>query len=129
MDQERRELHRRDFSLYMNVFDELTGKLVGTLLDISTGGFRLESKHAIPLNINIRLRIDHTHEISSKKYIAFIARARWCERDLQDPSSYYIGFQIVDMTPADLDIFVQMFNSYGSKKNINSRDSSDYFWN
>jgi hypothetical protein len=128
VDKERRELHRRDFSLYMNVLDEKTGLIIGTLLDISTGGFRLDSKRAIPLNTNIRLRINHTHEISNKKFISFVARARWCQRDPMDSFSYHTGFQIVDMTPADFDIFVQMFNSYGAQTKRNTQSGDDHFW-
>jgi hypothetical protein len=124
---EKRQLTRREFSLYMSVIDEGSGKTLGTLSDISTGGFKLESRTAIPLNVNLRLRIDHTHEISTKKYIAFTARARWCQRDQIDRFSYNIGFQIVDMTPSDYDIFVQMFNSYGTSRG--SEGHQDYFWN
>ena len=126
---EKRQLTRREFSLYMSVIDEHNGKILGTLSDISTGGFKLESKRPIPVNINIRLRIEHTNEISSKDHIIFTARARWCECDQFDSSIYNAGFQIVDMTPSDYDIFVQMFNSYGSKTNHSSSGNSDYFWN
>lgn len=128
MDEDKRQLDRRNFALYMGVLDELSGKLLGTLLDISTGGFKLESKREIPLNIDIRLRIEHTNEISNKNFITFTARTRWCERDSYDRSIFNIGFQIVDMTPADYDIFVQMFNSYGSKTRTNFKSNPDYFW-
>lgn len=129
MNLEKRRLDRRDFSLYMNVLDELTGKVLGTLIDISTGGFRLESKRPVPLNVDIRLRIEHTNEISSKSFIVFTARTRWCQRDSIDRSIYNIGFQITDMIPSDFDIFVQMFNSYGSKSRNGTKSAPDYFWN
>ncbi len=125
---EKRQLTRRNFALYMSVIDEHSGKILGILSDISTGGFKLESKLPIPVNINIRLRIEHTNEISNKSQMTFTACARWCERDQFDSSSYNIGFQIVDMTPSDYDIFVQMFNTYGSKTNRGSGGHSDYFW-
>jgi hypothetical protein len=128
MEQEKRRLDRRNFALYMGVVDELSGKLLGTLVDISTGGFKLESKREVPLNIDVRLRIEHTNEISSKSFITFVARTRWCQRDVIDPSTYNIGFQIVDMTPADYDIFVQMFNTYGSNAKSRLSSNSDYFW-
>ncbi len=128
MDEDKRQLDRRNFALYMGVLDELSGKLLGTLLDMSTGGFKLESQREIPLNIDIRLRIEHTNEISNKNFITFTARTRWCERNSYDRSIFNIGFQIVDMTPADYDIFVQMFNSYGSKTRTKFKSNPDYFW-
>jgi hypothetical protein len=128
MSEDKRILSRRDFSIYMRVFDELTSKVVGTLVDISTGGFKLESKHQVPLNVNIRLRIEHTDEISSKPYVVFTAKAKWCRPDPIDPTTYNVGFQIVEMAPSDADIFLQMFNSYGSKTNKQGRGNTDYFW-
>jgi hypothetical protein len=115
MVQEKRQLQRRDFSLYMNVTEEPAGRILGILSDISTAGFKLEGKRAIPIHVNLQLRIQHTHEISNKRYMMFTARACWSERDPYHRSFYNTGFQIVDMTPADYDIFVQMFNSYGAK--------------
>ena len=127
--EERRQLKRRSFSLYMSVLDESTGKVLGTISDISTGGFKLESKRPIPINLNIRLRIEHTNEISKKRQIVFTAKSIWCQPDRYDLNLYNNGFQIVDMTPSDYDIFVQMFNSYGSKVSEISRTNSDYSWN
>ena len=127
MDVEKRQLSRRDFSMYMGVLDELTGKMVGTLADISTGGFKLECKFAVPLNVNFRLRIDHTDEISNKPHIVFTARARWCRQDQIDHSLYNAGFEIVDMEPSDMAVFVQMFNSYGTGSHSGANDT-DYLW-
>jgi len=110
---ERRHVSRRRFSYYMRVIDEATGKLLGHLSDISTGGFKLDSPKPVPLNVNSRLRIDQTGEISNKSYITFTARAKWCRVDTFDPNVYNVGFQIADMNPADYDIFVKMFSTYG----------------
>ncbi len=113
MTTERRQVSRRRFSYYMCVTDEATGKLVGHLSDISTGGFKLDSLKPVQLNTKTRLRIDQTGEISNKNYIAFSACARWCRVDAFDPNVYNAGFQILDMTPADYDIFIKMFSTYG----------------
>ncbi len=127
MSQEKRQLQRRDFSLYMNVTEEPAGRILGVLADISIGGFKLESKRAIPTHVISQLRIQHTHEISNKRFMIFTARACWSERDPYHRSSYNTGFQIVDMTPADYDIFVQMFNSYGAKTDKHNGKDADRF--
>lgn len=112
----------------MRVLDEHTGDLVGQISDISTGGFRLESTQRIAAGTMYQLRIDLVGEISWKSYITFAARARWCQRDPYDPTVYNIGFQLVDMTPADYDIFVKMFNAYGVQKQAHHKTNSDYLW-
>jgi hypothetical protein len=110
---ERRQLSRRNFSYYMRVVDEADGKLIGHFSDISTGGFKLDSSKPLSINKDYRLRIDQTGEISNKSYITFTARARWCSVDSFDPNLYNVGFQIVNMSPGDYDIFVKMFSTYG----------------
>jgi len=125
---ERRQLSRRNFSYYMLVLDEGTSKLIGHLSDISTGGFKVECNHALPSGINFRLRIEQTGEISHKSYIIFDAQTTWCRKDPYDPGMYNIGFKIMDISPADYDVFVKMFNVYGTNENSHQKNNPDYMW-
>lgn len=118
---EKRQLQRRNFSYYMIVTDETTGKLLGHLSDISTGGFKLDSVKPVPVNTDFRLRVEQTGQISNKTSITFKACAKWCRVDEFDPNIYNVGFQIVDMTSTDYDVFSKMFAAYGTQ-----RDSSSY---
>lgn len=128
MGAERRKLDRKNFSYYMRVMNESTGDLVGQLGDISSGGFKLESSKPIPLGEVFFLRIDQTGEISQKSFITFKARTRWCQKDPYDPTIFNVGFQIVEMTPADYDIFVTMFNTYGVQQKIHHKTNTEYIW-
>ena len=128
MGSERRKLTRKNFSYYMRVMNERTGDLVGQLSDISSGGFKLESSKPLALGEDYFLRIDQTGEISQKSYITFTARTRWCQKDPYDPTIYNVGFQILEMTPADYDIFVTMFNTYGVQQKIHHKTNSEYIW-
>lgn len=123
MSDEKRQKSRRNFSYYMRVLDDASGKLIGHLSDISTGGFKLDSKYAVPLNVDLRLRIDQTNEISNKSFVVFTARARWCNRDREDPSMYNVGFQLIEVSAEDYDIFVKMLNTYG--KQVAAEDDVD----
>jgi hypothetical protein len=125
---ERRKLSRRNFSYYMRVLDEVTGKLIGHLSDISTGGFKLDCSRPVPLKVDFQLRIDQTSEISDKGFMTFTGRAMWCQMDHYDPSIYNVGFQIVEMQPADYDIFIKMFNTYGTKTSPHHKSNSEYIW-
>ena len=102
MSDEKRKLPRRNFSYYMRVLDESTGKLVGHISDISTGGFKLDSKEPLPLNMMMRLRIDQIDSTSSKSYLIFTAKVKWCEPDRFEPNMYNLGLQIVDMSSSTL---------------------------
>ncbi|HNM38169.1 MAG TPA: PilZ domain-containing protein, partial [Anaerolineales bacterium] len=117
-----------NFSYYMRVLKKDTGELIGQIIDISTGGFKLESSKPIPSNVQMELCIDQVNQISPRSYIVFSARTRWCDRDPYDPTIYNVGFQLVDMTPADYDVFVTMFNTYGEKKQAHHKTNTDYIW-
>ena len=84
MPSEKRKLARRNFSYYMRVMDEVNGQLVGHLADISTGGFKLDSSAAIPLNKDFRLRIELNNEVADKAFMTFTARSRWCAATRRD---------------------------------------------
>lgn len=112
---ERRKLNRRDFSYYMRMMNDRTGRLVGHLTDISTGGFKLDSQEPILANQDFNFRIELTNEVANKTFLVFSARSRWCEQDHIDPTSYNVGFQIINITPGDLEIFARMFEKYGTQ--------------
>ncbi len=125
---ERRKWERRNFSYYMRVLDEVTGKIIGQLSDISTKGFKIESAAPIPVNMDFRLRIDQTEGISDRSYLSFSARSRWCQQDPYDPTVFNVGFQLLDMAPADYDVFVKLFNEYSANKKAHRRYNTDYMW-
>jgi hypothetical protein len=108
--------------------NERTGELIGHLSDISTGGFKLESRTPVGANQQFVMRMDLTNEISDKDHFVFVARSRWCERHPIDPVLYNIGFQILEMATEDLDIFVRIFEKYGSPVKAKSKNSTDYLW-
>ena len=125
---ERRKLDRRDFSYYMRLMNERTGELIGHLADISTGGFKIESRSPITPNSDFLMRMDLTNEVSNKDYMVFAARSKWCHKHPIDPTLYNIGFELVDIAPGDLDIFVRIFEAYGSAAKNKKKDSLDHYW-
>ncbi|MBI5935515.1 MAG: PilZ domain-containing protein [Chloroflexi bacterium] len=128
MPTEKRKLSRRNFSYYMRVLDETSGQVIGHLSDISTGGFKLDSSRAIPINMDFRLRVELTNEVANKSFMIFLARSRWCHPDPIDPTSFNVGFQITNMAPSDFEIFSRMFEKYGSQSGQHKKSSNDYLW-
>ena len=124
---QRRKLNRRKFSHYMRMMDDKTGALIGHLSDISTGGFKIDSPKPIPANMDFNFHIELPNEFANKTFMVFSARSRWCEHDHIDPTSYNVGFQIINIAPGDLDIFAQMFEEYGTEGK-NDKPNIDYLW-
>jgi hypothetical protein len=126
---ERRNLDRKDFSYYMRLIDNDTQELVGHLVDISSGGFKLDSQNPIPINKDFRFRLDLTSEVANKPSMVFMARSKWCEVDPLDPLLYNVGFQLVNIAPGDLEIFNRMMEKYGTQpddKRVDPRRSNKW---
>lgn len=126
---ERRNLDRKDFSYYMRLINNDTQELVGHLVDISSGGFKLDSQDPIPLNKDFRFRMDLTSDVANKPSMVFVARSKWCEIDPLDPLTYNVGFQLINIAPGDVEIFQRMMEKYGTKsedKRIDPRRSNKW---
>jgi hypothetical protein len=125
---DKRKISRRDFSYYMQVTNDLTKELLGYLSDISTGGFKLDSPKQIKPGQDFRLHIELTPDIAEKNSMVFVARSKWCRPDHIDPTSFNVGFEIVNMSPSDMSIFQRMFDKYGSENRTKNRSADDYMW-
>lgn len=125
---DKRKINRRDFSYYMQVTNEANKELLGYLSDISTGGFKLDSPKKIAPGQDFRLHIELTPEIAEKNSMVFIARSKWCQPDNIDPTSFNVGFEIINMSASDMAIFQRMFDKYGSENRMRNRSSDDYLW-
>lgn len=120
---------RRDFFYYMLVIDDDTKEIVGHLADISTGGFRLDTRGPVPVNRDFRLLMHLPSEVSEKPFMAFGARSRWCRVDPIDPFTYNVGYQLIHFAPEDLEVFIRMMQKYGrdyEKRNIDLRRSKKW---
>ncbi len=125
---DKRKLDRREFTYYMQVKNEATKQVIGYLSDISTGGFKLDCPQKIPTGQDFRLQIELTADVADKTSLIFIARSKWCHPDHVDPTSYNVGFEIVNMAPSDIIIFQRIFEKYGSERAARKKGSDDYLW-
>jgi tryptophanyl-tRNA synthetase len=116
MANEKRKVERRDFTYYMKVTDAATGNLIGYLVDISTGGFKLDSEKAVPVGRDFRLHLELSGEIANKSSLIFSARSIWCQPDPIDPTAFKVGFQIVGLGSGDSIIFQRMYEKYAASK-------------
>jgi hypothetical protein len=112
--QERRHGKRKNFGYYMPIHDSKTQELIGHLADISVDGFRLDSTVQVPVGKLFNMRLALTGEVAHKPAMTFVARSKWCKPDEMQPNSYYVGFEVAQMSPEDVEIFKRIFEKYGS---------------
>lgn len=104
---------RKDFSYYMQIMDADTKEIVGHLVDISSGGFKLDSRKLVRVNKDVRFLMNLPGEIANKPYMVFGACSRRCEIDPLDPCAFNVGYQLTHIYPEDLEIINRMMERYG----------------
>ena len=120
---------RKEYFYYTQLIDARTNEVVGHLSDIGTGGFKLDSLQPLPINKDIRFRLNLTKDVTEKPFMEFVARSRWCQVDPLDPNVYNVGYQLIKITPGDLEIFNRIMEKHGrdyDKKTVNLRNSNKW---
>lgn len=95
---EMRQVDRRYLVFYLRVFDGMSSKVVGHLLDISNKGIMLVCDNPIAINEDYRLRMRLPTEVQDASEIVFSATSRWCKQD-ENPDFFLVGFQMDDLSP------------------------------
>lgn len=120
---------RKEFFYYLQLIDLDTREVVGHLADISSGGFKLDSQIPVQVNQDFRFCINLTAEVADKPFLVFGARSKWCQVDPIDPYTYNVGYQLVNISSEDLEIFNRLMEKYGKdyhKRNHHSQRSNKW---
>lgn len=96
--EEQRESDRRYLVFYLRVFDGMSSKILGHLVDVSEKGVMLVSDQPLEINEDYRLRMRLPTAMKDRNEIIFTATSRWCKSDA-NPDFYLAGFQIHDLEP------------------------------
>ena len=98
---EKRMLKRWYLIFYLRAFDQDTEKLLGHVVDISTGGIMLISDKIIPIDEDFRLWLDVPQEDGERERLFIEVHSLWSKRDV-NPSFYDTGFSILNASPEAL---------------------------
>lgn len=90
----KRQLKRWFLIMYLRVFDEDTGELLGHVVDINKEGIRLVSDKAIPSNQTFHLGVDVPKENGPRQRLHLEAESLWSAPDI-NPDFYATGFRIL----------------------------------
>ena len=112
-----RQVDRWYLVFYLRVFDGMSRKIFGHLVDISENGIMLISDNPVEVNEDYRLRMSLPNSMSDSYEIILSATSRWCKPDV-NPDFYLIGFQVYDLEPKTRDLIDNLIRdfSYAQKK-------------
>lgn len=94
---DKRALERMHLVFYLRVFDGMSNRVVGHIVNISHQGMMLISDAPVSVNEKCRLRMRLPTEIADKDELILSATSRWCKQD-ENPHFYIAGFQIHNLT-------------------------------
>ncbi len=106
-----RRLKRWYLVMYLRVFDEDTGDLLGHIVDINKEGLRLVSDKHIPTHETFRLWVDVPKEGAPRQRIHLEAESLWSGQDV-NPDFYDTGFRIQNIstqTMLQLQLLIEEF--------------------
>ena len=88
---------------YLRVYDGMSSKILGHLVDISEKGIMLIADKAVPVDISYHLRMRLPAQMKEGNEIIFDATSRWCKSDA-NPDFFLVGFQMHDLLEANRDL-------------------------
>lgn len=94
---ENRALERMHLVFYLRVFDGMSNRVVGHIVNISQQGMMLICDEPVSVDQKYRLRMRLPTEIADKDELIFSATSRWCKQD-ENPHFYIAGFEIHKIT-------------------------------
>ena len=107
---ERRKHKRWLLSSYIGVFEKESDLSIGKLSDISRGGFMMNAKHPVKVNIVMPLRIGLKDENSGKGQMKVVTRTVRCGKDKDE--NYNIGLKLIDLSSDNLTVINQLIEMY-----------------
>jgi hypothetical protein len=112
---ERRKYPRKDLLLFANVYDSKSGKIIGTLLNITLEGAMVLTESKIDQNNVMELHIKLPDNFVKKNELIFTANSRWCAPDI-NPEYFDVGYQFANVSEEDSQIIQAIIEKYGFKE-------------
>jgi hypothetical protein len=109
---ERRKYPRKDLLLFANVFDSKSGRIVGTLLNLTLEGAMVLCENRITSDKEMELHIKLPDNFVEKNELVFKANSRWCAPDI-NPEYFDVGYQFASVSDEDSKIIQVIIEKYG----------------
>ncbi|MFH2039018.1 MAG: PilZ domain-containing protein [Chloroflexota bacterium] len=111
---ERRSIPRIKISYYVPVIESEKLETLGILSDISTKGLLVNSQKNLPVDQQVKLRLDLSDDGFEHPFINFNAQVINVRPDPYGPGYYNIGFEILDLSIANFRIIEKIMEKYAA---------------
>jgi c-di-GMP-binding flagellar brake protein YcgR len=112
--QERRSTKRIKISYYVPIVNAESYDKLGVLSEITTKGLLVDAQKILPIDQQLKLRLDLNDESFDQPFINFKAKVRWVRPDRFQPGFYNIGFELVDLSINEMRIIEKIMENYST---------------
>jgi hypothetical protein len=109
---DKRKVSRKYLVFYLRVFDGMSSKVLGHLVDISDRGFMIVCDEPIAVNEDYRLRMRLPTTMKDRQEVVLSATSRWCKLD-SNPDFYLAGFQMHDLEQQTKNLIAALIRDFG----------------
>jgi hypothetical protein len=113
MDERRRE-ERKYLTYFSRVIDPNTGRMLGYLVDMTTGGAMLVGNVSLKLQEVYEICVDLPDGFAEMENLHLMVRAVWKQPDA-DPEFYRTGLQLVKIEPQALLLLERLLQRYSAR--------------
>ncbi|SDO44796.1 PilZ domain-containing protein [Desulforhopalus singaporensis] len=110
-----RGLDRCYLVFYLRVFDGMSCRILGHLLDISEKGLKLLCESPVELDRKYRLRMRLPSPLKDRNEIIIDATSRWCIAD-ENAGFYQAGFQIKGLCSRSTTLISNLIRDFSYRK-------------
>lgn len=112
--QERRSTQRIKISYYVPIVNAESYEKLGVLSEITTKGLQVDAEKILPIDQQVKLRLDLNDEAFDQPFMNFKARVRWVRPDRYQPGYYIIGFELVDISINEARTIEKIMENYAA---------------
>lgn len=110
-----RQADRRCLVFYLRVFDGLSNRIIGHLINMSEKGVLLMTDEPVESNEDHRLRIRLPAFVRDRHEIVLQGTSKWCRKE-PGRDHYFTGFQIYDFDAPTEKIVLNLIKDLGFKE-------------
>jgi len=120
--EERRKIARRHLVFYLRIFDGMSSRVLGHLVDISTKGAMLVCDGPIQLNQEFRLRMRLPKDIGGRIELVIDAKSMWCRPDT-NPDFFIVGFRLAALGSEYEGYIKRLITDFSIEETLTALDS------
>lgn len=120
--EDKRKFPRRHLVFYLRIFDGMSSRVLGHLVDLSERGAMIVSDAPISLNQEYRLRMKLPTEIGGRSELILDSVSRWCHPDT-NPDFFVVGFQLSALSAEYEGYIQQLIADFSIEDTMVTQDS------